>query len=411
MTEKVKINWFGLIVCLVLTVLSGAVFLQQLPSQKARPQLFEIDKPEDIVSAIKALSEAEVDNIRRQEAARFMESPLDSDALENMLLIANVRGEVVANEKLVKLAAGRSLRNYPAQFAAIQLSLVRKDYTDVMFRFDGLVRTQLEQRPDFFAMLSGLAKDEDASKALAKVLATSPPWRAEFMNLALGKLADPESAYRILANLKGTRAPPNAEELRVLINRLLVEKKADTAYFLWLDFLNEVELRKVKSIFDGGFELDPQRRFFDWTFDQAPNSQVGLVERSAGSSDRALKLQFVSAGSSGFYGNVQQTTRITPGSYTFRGQVKAQDLMTTGGLNWKLYCYGNNLLLMQSKPVVADTDWTGFEIPFEVPADDCSTQFLRLETAGTAALDMKVSGSIFFDDLSISSRDASQQDE
>jgi hypothetical protein len=404
MAEKTEYTWWGIPVCVLLTVLVVLGIFYHFDPVEPRPAFFELEKPEAIVSAIKSLSDAQLADIRKSEAKRFAKSPLDSDALENLLLIANIRGDAVSNEKLVKLAADRTLRNYTAQFAAIQLSMARKNYDDVMFRFDGLIRTQLSQRPELFAMLAGLARDADANKALAKVLATSPPWRGEFMNEALGKVADAESAYQILSNLKKSEAPPNSVELRVIINRLLAEKKDDTAYFIWLDFLNEVELRKVKAIFDGGFELEPKQRFFDWTIGQTENSQAGVAERSAGSPDRALKVQF--SGSTGFYGQVQQMTRVTPGKYVFRGQAKAQDLKTTGGVNWKFYCHGTNRLLMQSRPLTNDTDWSQFEVQFEIPETACATQFLRLETAATAALDMKLSGTVLFDDLVISSRDA-----
>ena len=45
--------------------------------------------------------------------------------------------------------------------------------------------------------------------------------------------------------------------------------------------------------------------------------------------------------------------------------------------------------------------WQHFTTQFQVPAQDCAVQMLRLELAGRSALDYEAKGAIWFDDISI----------
>jgi hypothetical protein len=109
----------------------------------------------------------------------------------------------------------------------------------------------------------------------------------------------------------------------------------------------------------------------------------------------------------GFYGGVQQFTRLEPGHYVLRGQEKADDLKTSGGLSWILWCR-NNVELGRSKPMLTAGDWSEFQFSFDVPSQGCSTQFLRLESASRLTVNQNVSGTLYFDDLVIMADAASQ---
>jgi hypothetical protein len=225
------------------------------------------------------------------------------------------------------------------------------------------------------------------------------------LNDALRGKLPAEISYQLLTQLKGSPNPPNKNELSELINRLLVERMDDTAYFVWLDFLSDADLKKAQALFDGGFDMPPGNLMFDWTLSQPSGAEAQVTERAVGSSDHVLRVQFTSY--QGFYGGVQQFIRLKPGHYVLHGQERAENIKTTGGLSWILWCR-NNGELGRSKPMLTETDWSEFQFSFEVPSEGCSTQFLRLESASRLALNQNVSGTLYFDDLAIVS-DATNQ--
>lgn len=364
-----------------------------------RPAFLSATKPEEVVAAVKAVSQSEMETFISKETERFLKAPLEGDALNNLMVVIQTRGDDKRGVALARLAADRSLRNLPAQVSVIQTSFAQKNYSDAFYRLDGLIRTQIKMRPDFYSAVEAALTDPAAIPIFAKLLATTPPWRGEFLRRALGEKLDPETAYALIKAMKLTSSNSTTEELRDFINRLLNQKREDTAYFVWLDSLNDSELKKVNLVFDSGFDFQPQNLFFGWTLTQQEGSQSDIVARAAGSADHVLRVQFV--GSQGFYGGVEQFTRIPAGAYTFVGQQRTQELKTSGGLSWRLYCYETNQLITETKPLKSDTDWSQFSVRFDVPAEHCDTQFLRLESSSKAALDMAVTGSIYFDDLAI----------
>ena len=95
---------------------------------------------------------------------------------------------------------------------------------------------------------------------------------------------------------------------------------------------------------------------------------------------------------------VSQLLLLTPGSYKFDGRVR-QDF--GGGdprMKWELICVESGSLLstqgLTSKTI--DTTWRPFDFTVEIPARNCTTQWLRLQTIPGNRRDQRI---VWFDDL------------
>ena len=400
-----RISLLGVVSILLLGLCATPALIEFFTPNVAAPEFTQKTDAAEIVAAIKAMPDNEVEAMRQRQIADFIHAPLESTALDPLLLVDDVKGSREETARWTTVMADRTLRDVPMQLSAIQYALARNDYAEVFHRYDALIRTQVSARPQFYAAIDQILAIPAARDDFAKTLGSDPPWRTEFLNDAFRGKLPAESSYRLLTLLKVTPNPPQQGELAELINRLLSEKLDDTAYFVWLDFLSDADIKKAHALFDGGFDLPPRNLFFDWTMNQQSGAEARIIERAVGSSDRVLRVQFTSF--QGFYGSVQQFTRLTPGSYVLRGQEKAEDMHATAGLSWILRCR-NNTELGRSKPTLVETDWSEFQFSFEVPAEGCPTQFLRLESASRLVADQNVSGTLYFDDMAILASDGSQ---
>ena len=213
----------------------------------------------------------------------------------------------------------------------------------------------------------------------------------------------PATSYGVLASLRSSPSPPTAAELRQLLTKLIANRDYETAYFVWLDFLSEVDLRKAANIYDGNFELNAQNLLFGWNFEKLKNTDIRIVPRSTSSTDRMLRVEFLNTRDR--FAHVWQLLRLAPGNYDFTGEMKADRLATEVGLVWRIYCLGES-----ERPIAAThrlftaSTWAQFETFFEIPKENCPAQRLRLEVDSKAALDQLITGQVYFDNLQLRAR-------
>jgi hypothetical protein len=343
-----------------------------------------------------------------REVKALQVNPLGSKAIRHLALLAKDHGRQAQAEELLLVAANRSLRDLKAQADVLPILLAHKDFAGALYRLDGLFRSKPERTDELLKIAAAFAATPESRLRLVSVLAQNPPWRFMLMNEIAKKASTPTIAYSLLSDLRRTAAPPTRDEVRMVILRFIDDHNYETAYFVWLDFLTDRELRKVAQIFDGSFELDPNNMFFDWTFNPMKNVELRIVPRSSASIDRVLRIEF--ANTQDRFENLSQILRLAPGSYLFSGEAKPENLRTEAGLVWKFYCLGNQVqLLTEAMPFPQQSEWTHFEKEIIVPPDACRTQLLRLEVNSRAILDQRISGRILYDDLKLIPRKSAQQ--
>jgi len=357
--------------------------------------------PTEWVTSLRTLPVDDRKQLMTKERKAFLADPLDRAALNNLSLLEKVEDNDEGYRALALLAGDRSLRDTRTQADVLTIMLERKDYAGALYRLDGLLRSKAAPRgAELVDLTARFADESESQSALAAVLSENPPWRQRVMGAIVNR---PNSAavFRLFSKLRKTQAPPTTTEFRAFLANLVAKKQFELAYFVWLDSLSEVELRKAGHVYDGDFDLAPKNLYFGWTFEPQKNVDIRVVPRATSSTDRMLRIGFFNLRDR--FANVSQLMRLSPGAtYILSGETKAEELNSQAGLVWRFYCLGES-----ERPIGATQTlptpplWVGFETEITVPADDCDTQRLRLEVDAKSVLDQKISGTVYIDQISL----------
>ncbi|HEX7109230.1 MAG TPA: hypothetical protein VF224_08315 [Aestuariivirga sp.] len=386
--------------------LLGAILLYLIINQYVSkpgpsPNLLEVKAIAD------KLSIAERVSIIRNLEGELVSEPLDSSVLKQLTIYWSASGDSTRSDALALITAQRSLRDVEAQALALNISLRKQDYAQSVRILDAVLRTRGKSQAAIFPLLGTFAANPDALPSLTDVLVANPPWRANFL-IDLAKSSENANVpFQLLAMLKGTASPPQANEVRALIVRLFADRNYDRAYYVWLDNLPAQDLKKVGLVFDGGFESNSRDLLFDWTFRERKNVDVRVMSKRSSQADNALRIDF--AKNSSPFSDVSQTLYLTAGNYRLEGEVKTENLQNEKGLLWKILCVNEAKQFLVATPRHNGTsDWSSFRVDFSVPEDSCVMQRLVLVLDAKSALDQNISGRIWYDNLKISNLDLIQ---
>ena len=175
----------------------------------------------------------------------------------------------------------------------------------------------------------------------------------------------------------------------------------DRAYAAWLSSLREEELKDVKRVYDGGFRHPVRGLRFDWTVKPADGLAYRLFPRNTASMDQTLQLEFQDF--AGGVSNLSQILRLRPGRYRLSGEVRFDGFASPTGLVFRLYCLdgGEARSLDETSPLPQSTQWIDFEKIIQVPAADCNSQLLQLESKAKLSKEQITRGMVAVDSLSI----------
>jgi hypothetical protein len=230
-----------------------------------------------------------------------------------------------------------------------------------------------------FALFTTAAlADKRSLPALTKLLAENPPWRTAYFEHLYADADAAAIVAALVVNLEKTKAPMSTPELQ----RLYMEWTT-TRRFAGLRFLRGALQRPPMSltVANGDFQTPAQKQFypFGWRADGGPGVFVAFVEEDAAPDNFALRVEYDGFSSTGI---AEQLVLLDAGAYTLSGSQKFEAATTESHLEWNLTCAETGRQLARYKPTgVADRDvgaWTSFSVKFDVPASQCSAQWLRL---------------------------------
>ena len=359
------------------------------------------EEPPD-VPALERLSPGEFADEKQAAGDAFARDPLDAESIITLSRIAEAEGNAEAAERLTLSAGEMMPRGVSVQAEALTIFLNRRDFEQVMRRLDGLIRARPDEIANFFNLASEISADPDGSRAVARMIASDPPWRAQFFAYLLSK-GQPEAATRIMDDLRGLSAPVQDREIANVINYYLQAGDTDRAYAAWLSSLSEEELKDVKRIYDGGFRHPVRGLSFDWTVRPADGLAFRQFPRNTASMDQTLQLEFQDF--AGGVSNLSQILNLRPGRYRLSGEVRFEGFASPTGLVFRLYCLdgGSPKALDETAPLPQSTQWISFDKSFEVPTEKCVNQILQLESK-TRLLNSQVTrGMIAIDAVTIDS--------
>lgn len=352
------------------------------------------------VDVLKRLSPAELTDIRRKAGEDFARDPLDADALIALSHIAEAEGRMDAAQRLKLIAGQMKPRDADVQAEAFQILLERRDFTRVMTRLDGLIRARPPESANFFALAAEIAGDPDGARAVARMLASNPPWRGAFFSYLIGKGQRDVSA-RLLSQLREMSAPVQPSELRALIDDLLRQNQIDAAYGVWLASLSEAEMKSVKRVYDGDFNQPVRSLRFDWTVTPGDGFSYRIFPRNTASMDQTMQLDFTNF--AGRFANLSQILRLKPGRYNLTGEVRFEGFESPSALVFRFYCLeGPKPRLMEETPALPQsTQWIAFEKTFVIPESACPNQRLQLESQTKSEVAGSTRGMVALDSIAI----------
>ena len=147
------------------------------------------------------------------------------------------------------------------------------------------------------------------------------------------------------------------------------------------------------------YKRQPSGLPFDWVILEGTGTAIEVASLPDQPGQSALRLEFGPGRVS--FREVKQQVLLTPGTYIFKGKVQA-DLMSERGLQWLVTCVRVRKPIGASLTVNGSTGgWQDFEFSFSVPETGCPAQEVLLALDARSASEMFVSGSIWYDDLSI----------
>jgi hypothetical protein len=325
--------------------------------------------------------------------------PWNEPALRVLALADDLDGADARAEVLMNLAAQRSPRDLGAEVWLFDQRVKAGKVTDALKAADIILRL----RPDVLNMLlpalTDMATNDTSRPALIAALGAGPPWRSAVL-AALASSATPATNNAVIVGLQDSAHPLEAAEIGPYLDRLIGEGQYELSFLTWLRSLPVGESDQLPYVYNGDFELPPTGLPFDWSIGKIDGATTELVD--TGDKDHGVALHVVFAGARVAYHHVAKLLLLPPGTYRLNGMVKADDIENARGVVWRMFCADAPDQTLGTTPAVTGTnDWTSFTASFEVPPTGCRAQWLRLEVAASVAIEQQISGTIWYDKLSI----------
>jgi len=329
----------------------------------------------------------------------LLNDPINARAFRILGQLAHAGSDEGRTDVFMQAAAQRSLRESSAVYWMMRKSSLDGNYRAALRYADILLRTRSQAARHVVPMLGKMAEIPGASADLKDFLAKNPPWRSQFFAMLPGRVSDARTPLDLFLSLRNSKAPPTAGNLRSYLDFLIGRGFHELAYYAWLQFLPPEQLGRVGRLFNGDFETTPSGLPFDWVILEGTGTAIEVASQPDQPGQSALRLEF-GAGRVSFR-EVTQQVLLTPGTYIFKGKVQA-DLMSERGLQWLVTCVRVRKPIGASLTVNGSTGgWQDFEFSFSVPETGCPAQVVLLALDARSASEMFVSGSIWYDDLSI----------
>lgn len=343
----------------------------------------------------------DVDAVRAQAKAALANDPLNARDLRILGQLADISDDNVSASKFMQAAANTSLHESIAVLWLLRKSTESGDYQAAIRYADALLRTDPGLARSVVPALAHFAEDRASNGSIKTLLKANPPWRGLFFALLPDSITDARTPLDLLMALKGTPAPPTAQEASRYIEFLVQHKFYELAYYTWLQFLPAAELRSAGLLFNGNFEVSPSGEPFNWVITQGSGVTVDIVPAPAKDAERALLVDFLYGRVD--YHSVTELVALAPGSYQFDGEYQGK-LVGSRGLQWRIVCADDPGTQIGESAMIDGVapSWTKIEFAFAVPAANCRAQYVRLDLDARTASEQLVSGSVLFDDLHIS---------
>jgi len=98
---------------------------------------------------------------------------------------------------------------------------------------------------------------------------------------------------------------------------------------------------------------------------------------------------------------LEQPLLLAPGRYRLELSARTRDLRSQRGLEWQITCSDNRTRIASGATLHHQRDWTPLQLEFEVPAENCEGQWLRLVNPAPRGVAQALRGELQISGVSI----------
>jgi hypothetical protein len=211
--------------------------------------------------------------------------PLNQSALRNLAFLLERRHEGVAAARVYRAAALLGWRDPHVNAALFRSAFDRRDFAQAAARLDALLRTE---RLAEFANPAGLELEQEpeARRALARRLASAPPWRERYLR-QVNTLDDRQlyARHLLLRELAAQGSASSPATAGYVARALLRRGRPDEAHALWMTSTGSAQ-EGQSLVFDGSFELPAGYRQppFGWELRESSGARAEVEAVGGGGS-------------------------------------------------------------------------------------------------------------------------------
>lgn len=187
-----------------------------------------------------------------------------------------------------------------------------------------------------------------------------------------------------------------------LFNETIAAKKYRVALQIQKQ-ISETANQTVGKITNGGFEeaiKASNESVFDWQIADALQPQIGPNNAQKHGGNLSLLIIFNSSDGKDFRAVSQNVVVETGKKYSFETFYKSE-LKTAATLRWEIVDAADGKVLATTAAIAASSDWTSLKAEFTAP-ENTEAVAIRLARDGCKSPFCPISGSVWFDDFSIS---------
>lgn len=364
------------------------------------PPLTAIRMAPTSAQALGRAAEAELVSKRVDSAAylakrSFQQAPFQVRAVRILGLTEAERGNEASADELLTLAGNWSLRDDPSHSWLVERRLRQGNYRSALSHADTLVRRRAEMAPLIFNLFSTAAlHDPRAEQVLIERLAVSPPWARGYLRSLYDKPETLQLLPRLAIQLEGSRGRLDDVELGIMYRNWVAARRIP-ALAVIRQHINRPPA--TRQIVDGDFSGREGVEPFAWALGVGPGVTAILTEDDLRADNQALRIEYNGRGSTIL---AEQLLLLKPGSYLLKGETRAES-EAVPRMEWAVVCFETDEIVGRHRAGVVrpDQGWRSFTIRLDIPAANCTAQYLRLQPRPEVRRAFDV---IWYDNLDIS---------
>lgn len=250
------------------------------------------------------------------------------------------------------------------------------------------------QRGEIMPLLVQLSRDPTFADALAAHAANRPAWRTAVLRAATAARDMPQAADNLHGALRrqGQLTPG---EVSGWIDGMLSGGRWGAAYARWFSGLADPP-SQLPVPWNGDFSTAPTSTGFDWRVRRTTGVVFDRVADAEGGQAARLTFHGRQVGNIG----LEVPLLLAPGHHRLRLRARTRGLRSEQGLAWVVLCAGGPRL-GEGLRLREAAGWTTLEYDFEVPAQSCEGQWLRLVNPAPAGFAQVLRGEAQFTDIAL----------